>query len=77
MMSFKKNRNYEEKEIFDMIYSIKNEMDLVHRSLDFTTDDMLIDSLIYELKALHKKYEYYLKICKKNGFIADGFGKIS
>lgn len=72
-----KEKKETDTEIIDTLYKLKSEMDFVHKNLDYTTDDVLIDSYIYEMKALNKKYEYYLKLCKEKGLSAKGFNKIS
>lgn len=63
--------------IIDTLYKLKAELEFVHQNLDYITDDVLIDSYIYEIKALNKKYEYYLKLCKEKGLAVKGFNKIS
>ena len=39
-------------------------------------DPTLIDCYIYEMNALYKKYEYFLKMAKEIGLIAMGYEKI-
>ena len=67
----------EKKEIISMMTKINNDLECLHKSFDFVTDEMIIDSLIYEIMSLQKRYGYYLKLCKEKGFLADGFDKIS
>ena len=37
------------------------------------TDDALIDSCIYEIISLNKRYRYFLRLAKEGGIRADGF----
>lgn len=74
-----KNKSIEgdDEQIINMLCDVKRELDYVHSSFDYITDDVLIDSYIYEIQALNMKYEYYIKLCRERGLIADGFDKIS
>lgn len=72
-----KNESEDDEQIKNMLESIKRELEFVHRSFDYITDDALIDSYIYEIKSLNMKYQYYIKLCKERGLIAEGFNKIS
>ena len=56
--------------IKNMLYTLKKELDYVHKELDYITDEILIDSFIYEIQALNKKYQYYIKLCKEKGVVA-------
>ena len=62
--------------IKNMLYTLKKELDYVHKELDYITDEILIDSFIYEIQALNKKYQYYIKLCKEKGVVATGFKSI-
>lgn len=73
----KKYKTKEDCEIIEMILKLKQDLNIVQDKLDYTTDVILIDSIIYEIKSLQKKYEFYLKLCKERGLVADGFDKIS
>ncbi len=55
------------REILDAIDSIQQELLRARQGFDTATDEALIDSYIYEIIALHKKYEYFLKAAKKMG----------
>lgn len=67
----------ERDELLKAADSVRDELNRVHCRLNYTTEPLLIDSIIYEIKALQKRYEYYIKLCKEKGFAAEGFGKIS
>ena len=62
-----KKMSSEDKGVLNMIEKLKSELALMHQNLDYVTDETLIDSYIYELKAIHMKYQYYIKICKERG----------
>ncbi len=59
-----------EKENEDIIKKVEEIEDLINTTnniFDFITDTELIDGLVYELNALHKKHSYYIRICKERG----------
>lgn len=52
----------------DIILSLKNikmELDAAYNAFNYVTDDNLVDSTIYKIESLQKKYEYYNKLAKK------------
>ena len=53
-------------EIADTLIKLKNELDFLYNNLDFITDPVLIDSYIYEIKAVQMKYQFYLNLCKEH-----------
>jgi len=57
----------EDMEIVTALEAVQSDMDFLHRCFDETTDETLIDSLIYELKAVQLRYQYYLNLCKARG----------
>ncbi|GHV41926.1 hypothetical protein FACS189490_09810 [Clostridia bacterium] len=63
----------EDETVLFTLEKLKREIAQKQQSLDFATDDMLIDSCIYELKALSVKYGYYIRLCKEKGLIAHVF----
>lgn len=72
----KKELHKEGQEILLQIEKIKAQITLTRQNFDLATDDALIDSYIYELISLNKKYDYFLQQAKRTGLIADGFQKI-
>ncbi len=66
----------EGREIISAIETIKEQLTDAKQRFDAATDDALIDCYIYELIALNKKYEYFLKMAKKLGLVADFTQKI-
>lgn len=53
--------------ILAAIRQIQLQMECVRSSFQDATDEALIDSYIYEIIALQKKYEYFLKAAKEMG----------
>lgn len=62
--------------IINAIEKIKSEIELTRMNFDLAVDEELIDCYIYEIIALNKKYQYFLKLAKENGLVAGGFEKI-
>lgn len=77
MESLQQHLTQEGKEILEVIEDIKQKLEEARKKFDQATDDSLIDCYIYEINALYKKYEYFLKIAKEIGLIAIGYEKIS
>ena len=63
----------EDHEIVAELNMLNDEIKSLHSGLDNTTDPALIDSYIYEIKALNMRYKYYLEICKRKGISANVF----
>ena len=57
----------EDMEIVAALEATQSDMDFIHNCFDEVTDTILIDSLIYELKALQLRHQYYLGLCKEKG----------
>lgn len=74
--SKKEESNTDDKKIINILFNLKKELDYVHKEFDYTTDDILIDSFIYEIQSLNMKYQYYIKLCKEKGLVAEGFESI-
>ncbi len=62
-----KKMSSEDFEVLEALKKLQLELECMHKNLDYVTNPVLIDSCIYELKALHMKYEYYLSLCKERG----------
>ena len=67
--------NKRNKTIIENIDRIKCEMSKVKNEINMTTNDFLLDSLIYRLKSLDKEFQYYLTEAREQGVL--GFEKIS
>ena len=61
---------YTEKEIIDEIENIKLQLNKTRMNFEMCTDEILIDSYIYEIISLNKKYQYFLRLEKKYGISA-------
>lgn len=59
----RKKQDYN-KIIFDTLKSINEKLALARYRLNYATDNDMIDSIIYEIKALQTQYSYYNKICR-------------
>lgn len=66
---------YTEKEIIDEIENIKLQLNKTRINFEMCTDEILIDSYIYEIISLNKKYQYFLRLAKKYGISATVFKK--
>ncbi len=40
-----------------------------HNRYDNTDDELLVESIIYEIKAANMKFQYYLGLCKDRGIV--------
>jgi len=67
----------EDRALLLLLQSIKTNLDAVYINFEYATDTDLIDSYIYEVKALQLKYEYIIKEIKQRGIHAQGFEYIS
>ena len=67
----------EDIEIVAALEAVKSDMEFLHNCFDHTTDAIWIDSLIYELKAVNLKYQYYLGLCKEKGIVSAGMPELS
>ncbi len=57
----------ERENILKTIDKIKQNLYITENKFNNTTEPILIDSYIYELKALHMQYKFYMKLCKEQG----------
>ena len=59
----------EDRELVIGLEEIKCELENMHRRFDHTTDEVLLDALIYERKAAELKYKYYIGQMKVRGIV--------
>ena len=59
--------------ILSTLEMLKKDLDRIHQALDAVTDPDLIDSFVYELSAVNKRYTFYLQMCKQKGLISSMF----
>ena len=56
-------------EIVAALEAVRSDMEFLHNCFDQITEPILVDSLIYELKAANLKYQYYINQCKEKGIV--------
>lgn len=61
--------------ILTAIRQIQLQLECVRQAFENAVDESLIDSYIYEIIALQKKYEYFLRTAKEIG-LTHGYQKI-
>ena len=59
----------EDIQIVAALEAVRSDMDFLHNCFDQITEPILVDSLIYELKAANLKYQYYINQCKQKGIV--------
>ncbi|MDR2904039.1 MAG: YaaL family protein [Clostridiales bacterium] len=57
----------EDLEVLSALEKIKRDLAFVHQNLEYATHPALIDSYIYEIKSLHLRYQFYIRLCKEKG----------
>ncbi|MCL2593082.1 MAG: YaaL family protein [Defluviitaleaceae bacterium] len=57
--------------IVKTLENLKHDLESARNCLDNITDPILIDSYIFEIASLNSRYQYYLKLCKDKGIVAD------
>ena len=72
----RKRLTQEDIEIVAALEAVRSDMEFLHNCFDHTTEAILIDSLIYELKALNLKYQYYIGLCKEKGIVCTGIPEL-
>ena len=50
----------------EAIEVIKEQLSTARHRLNYATDSDMIDSLIFEIKSLQHKYNFYIKQCRKS-----------
>lgn len=64
----------EDKELLLNLKEVKSNIDIAYMNFENATDNNLIDSYIYELKALQMRYEYLMKRIKARGLTYEKVG---
>jgi hypothetical protein len=59
----------EDEQIVAAFNTVKNDLDNLHNRYDQTTDPLLLESIIYELKEANLKFMYYHNLCKEQGIV--------
>jgi len=60
----------EDVQIVAALNDAAGEMAYIHSCFDHITEELLIDCLIYELKAVSLRHKYFLGLCKEKGIIS-------
>lgn len=67
----KRKKQNQDKEFFDDILEVENRLDSVQSRYNLTSDNDLVDSLIYEEISLKSRYGYLIKTAKDKGIKCD------
>ena len=59
------NLCFDEKNILENIKKIQEDLFVLENKLNYETNNYLIDSYIYEIKALQMRYKFYIGLCKE------------
>jgi len=54
----------EDADIVTALHDAAEDMALIHSCFDHVTEEILVDCLIYELKAASLRHKYFLDLCK-------------
>jgi len=60
----------EDMEVVAALNDAARDMAFIHSCFDHITEDILIDCLIYELKAVSLRHKYFLDMCKQKGIVS-------
>jgi len=60
----------EDIEIVAALNDAAGDMAYIHSCFDHITEEVLIDCLIYELKAVSLRHKYFLDLCKEKGIVS-------
>lgn len=61
----RKKTTKEQDDIIELLEQVQKDIDNVYSKFEYVTDEYLIDSYVYELKALQMRYQYLLKLAKQ------------
>jgi hypothetical protein len=53
------------KELVASLRLIESQLKQAECRLNYATDELLIDSIIFEIESLYKKHSYYIMLCRK------------
>jgi len=72
-----KRLSREDIEVVAALEAVRSDIEFLHNCFDQTTEAILVDSLIYELKAANLKYQYYIGLCKEKGIVCGDIPELS
>lgn len=61
----------EDMDILENLETLRHDLAYCHECLDQITNEALIDSYIFQIHSLNKRYAYYLGLCRERGLMAD------
>ena len=64
-----KDLSYEDMEIVKALNEAADDMAFLHSCFDHVTEEILVDCLIYELKAASLRHKYFLELCKEKEIV--------
>ena len=59
----------EDVQIVEALNEAVSDMALIHSCFDHVTEEILVDCLIYELKAASLRHKYFLDLCKQKEIV--------
>ncbi|MCL2379034.1 MAG: DUF2508 family protein [Defluviitaleaceae bacterium] len=59
----------EDVDIVAALHEAAGDMALIHSCFDHVTEEILVDCLIYELKAASLRHKYFLDLCKSKEIV--------
>jgi len=59
----------EDTSIIASLNEAAEDMERIHSYFDHVTDELLVDCLIYELKAVSLRHKYFLDLCKSKEIV--------
>ena len=60
----------EDIEIVAALEAVRSDIEFLHNCFDQVTEPILVDSLIYEMKAANLRYKYFIGQCKARGIMS-------
>ncbi|MCL2405965.1 MAG: YaaL family protein [Defluviitaleaceae bacterium] len=64
-----KELSHEDTDIMAALNEAAEDMALIHSCFDHVTEEILVDCLIYELKAASLRHKYFLDLCKSKEIV--------
>ena len=64
-----KQLSCEDMQIVAALNEAASDMAYIHSCMDHITEELLIDCLIYELKAASLRHKFFLDLCKDKGIV--------
>ena len=65
-----KELSHEDADIIAALKEAAEDMAVIHSCFDHVTEEILVDCLIYELKAASLRHKYFLDLCKSKEIVS-------